>query len=98
MKNKFFIPEVIRIDDVEVPSTPFNFDGNPIFLGDVFTVEFEEEVEDKETYLAELVNGQYMATSANPNKDAPLHVLQDLKITVLGSSIRSPELLNFLSN
>ena len=97
MKNKFFIPEVIRIDDVEVPSTPFNFDGNPIFLGDVFTVEFEEEVDDKETYLAELINGQYMATSANPNKDAPLHILKDLKITVLGSSVSNPELLTKLT-
>jgi len=98
MKNKFFIPEIVNIHETQVPSTPFSSNGKPIFLGDVFTVEFEEEVEDKETYLAELINGQYMATSANPNKDAPIHVLQDLKITVLGSSIRSPELLNFLSN
>jgi len=97
-KEIFFMPLIKKVNCIRIPSTPFDYtDGSPIFLGDVFLVEFEEESDDTETYLAELIDGQYMATSANPNKDAPLHFFQDLKLTPLGSSVMNTELLTVLT-
>ena len=99
IKNEeYFMPLIKEVNRIRIPSTPFNYtNGSPIFLGDVFLVEFEEESDDTETYLAELIYGQYIATSANPNKDAPLHFFHDLKLTALGSSVINTELLTQLT-
>jgi hypothetical protein len=95
-EEKYFIPTVIEIYGVRIPSTPFySQNGNPIFLGDVIEIQFYDD--DRERYLVELKNGQYVGTCLNPNTEELLWLFDMEMINNLGSSLNQPELLNGLS-
>lgn len=96
MKKNYFIPKIITINETQVPSTPFNFNqGKPLFLGDVFKVEYPEG--GNETLMADLIDGQYVAVSLHTNDVTPLWIFEDFDVTVLGSSVEKPELLKLLT-
>lgn len=98
---KFFIPEVLIIAGIQVPSTPYKTtDNKVIYMGDIIEVAFPNDgIINKEFYLIDMKDGQYMATAKNENYNTPLWCLvgddeEGVKLTNLGSSISNPELLN----
>lgn len=97
MNNRFFIPHVVEVLGVKVPSTPFNLnEGEPLFLGDVFEVINTEE-NSKDVFVAELKDGQYVGLTKNGN-DVPIWILEPSDVKVIGSSVEKPELLELLTD
>ncbi len=99
INTKFFIPTVIEINGIQVPSTPFNFnDGNPLFLGDVVTYTLSDEFESSVLYgLIEFYNGSYYITGEIAFFDTPLSLFDETPLMVLGNAISNPELLDLLN-
>ncbi|MEJ5993454.1 YopX family protein [Pedobacter sp. Du54] len=94
-KTGFFIPEIIEINGVKVPSTPYKDKyGNPIFLGDVIKTEFDG---DFETTVINMIEGTYVSCCRGNRTITPLYVLEQPEITILGNSIKNPELLKKLT-
>lgn len=98
MNTKFFIPEIITIGDKQTASTPFNYNnGKPLFLGDVFTVSYEEDGGTTETFMVDIIEGQYRGVTNDPEIDTPLYIIEGCSITVLGSILNDPELIKMLT-
>lgn len=98
--NKYFIPTVIEINGVKVPSTPYvDKNSTTILLGDVIEIEFDDEgLKSKEVNLVEFINGCYYATCKNVDKNTPLYMHFEHPVTRLGNSHDNPQLLELLTN
>ena len=100
LNTNFFIPTIVEVNGLKVPSTPFNYhNGEPIFLGDIIKISWPEDKpkDKKEVYLVELTDGIYQGTCKNDNKTVHLWMLEESMASKLGSAITEPDLLEELS-
>jgi hypothetical protein len=102
-EKRYFIPSVMEIEGVLVPSTPYNLnDGSPLYMADVFSLTLPANGNDKESieyFLVGFEHGQYMGLTNNPDSNIELEVVkhyESANVRNMGNSIANPRLLNLL--
>lgn len=97
---KLFIPEIGIFGNYEVPSTPFKIERKePVFIGDIIEVIFTDSkgrIENKEYYMADLIDGQYVGIFNNSEDGnmllAELVKTNKKRIKVIGNAYSEPTL------
>lgn len=97
--NKYFIPTVVDVNGIQVPSIPFQAkDGKHLFLGDVIEILLDDDGEiSKDINLVDLNEGVYVVVNKDKSISTPMYMLVTENITLIGNSNEDEELLNLLT-